>query len=166
MSFNFEQALDAAREAEGRTKILVTVSVNRDNGVIKCFTGTLCYSNKKQGEFISEETLSTTSDEPLQPCLLFSETNPQPTNFHPLQKNAGTEINFSISNNLVEDRIGLFKATNEESGLHVIKFEEKGSFLVGVEMPAKAEDGDILYTIAFTDFITDPIPNSSIHFKP
>lgn len=161
MSLRFEQALDVAREAQGRAKIMVTISVNRGNGVVNCFTGTLCYSNKKQGEFISEETLSTTSDQPLQHCSSFAATIPQSTVLLQLQNDA---IDFSISNNLVENRIGMFKSAHAESSMHVIKFEERGSFLIAVERQGKSNDSEILYTIAFTDVIADPISSSSTHF--
>lgn len=164
MSFRFEQALDAAREAEGRAKILVTVSVNRDNGVIKCFTGTLCYSNKKQEEFISEETLSTSTGKPLQYCSSVITAKLQANDEEKLKTDALNEIDFSISNNLIESRVGLLRFSNEENKLHVIKFEERGSFLIAVEKPAKSNDSETLYSIAFTDVIADPISNSSTHF--
>jgi hypothetical protein len=164
MSLRFEQALDAARETEGRAKILVTISVNRNNGMINCFTGTLHYTNKKQEEFICEETLATAAGKPLQNCSVHSALASDDKNDHLLPGDTISEIEFSITNNLVESRMGLFKAIKGENDTHKIKFEERGDFLIGIEAPVSNEPGEIIYTISFNEVIEIPAANTLAHF--
>lgn len=160
----FEQALDAAREADGRAKVKVTLSACHTNGIIHCFTGILHYSNKKQEEYIREETLSTITGQPLQGFSFVTAINPENKEIQSAKGKASSEAEFSISNNLVENCIGLFKPFDGENRLHLIKFEEKENFLVGVEAAAGNDTGDVLYTVAFTGIIPDPSVNTSTHF--
>ena len=164
MPLRFEEVLNAVRDKEGLASIYVTITVIQNNGIINGFRGALHYSNKKQDEFISEETLSTSLDQPLQHCSSFIAVKPQASAVEQLQNEALIEIDFSISNNLIESRIGLLRFSYEENKLHVIKFEEKGSFLIGIEVPTSVDENETLHTIAFTNVITYPVPNVSNHF--
>lgn len=156
MSLRFEHALDVARDADDGTRIHVSVTVTLSNGTINCFSGALYYSNKKQEEFISEETLSTSTGQPLQYCSSFFTVKLQSQDDEQFKNDASNKIDFSISNNLIESRIGLLRFSNEENKLHVVKFEEKGSFLIGREELTGMDKRENLYTIVFAEVITNP----------